>query len=231
MRYTRRITLGLAVLAAALAPAVVHADARAWFQGSIGGSTYSMGDVNDDIGTINTELSGSGFSMDELTNGWNFGGAVGLDLGRGFSFGVAYDRLSGRREVSFPAATLTYDLPGNLYRVFGRYTFRRAAKTQGFLEASVGGVSPAGGISYSVSGVGAFAGDFGGSGLALEGGGGVLWWFAPRLGLTGEAGYRHAAVNKTAVGSVPIQDVHGGDYTIDYSGLFLRAGLTLMGSP
>lgn len=226
MRNLRLARLSIAVLLLAL-PALASAAVRPWISGSIGGSTYTMGDVNDDIGAINVELAGTGLVMDDVKEGFNFGLAFGLDVGSGFAVGVGYDRLTGNTEVGDLSASLEYDLPANLVRGFGRYTFESAGNVKGFLEASLGSVISAGSISLTVTGVGSSSGDLEGSGLALEGGGGVSIQATPMIAFTGMAGYRHASVDQVELDGIRIYDTSGGEYTIDYSGLFLRLGMTV----
>ena len=60
-------------------PTLASAATRPWLSGSIGGSAYAMGDVNDQIGVINSNLAGTGFEMDEITKGLSYGLAFGLD--------------------------------------------------------------------------------------------------------------------------------------------------------
>lgn len=213
------------------APSPSHAAVRPWLSGAIGGSTYAMGDVNDDIGALNSAIAGSGLSMDEITRGLNAGLAFGLDVGNGLSLGVGFDRLAGSSDVGDWSASIEYDMPANLVRAFGRYAFESGSKAQGFLEASLGRVMAAGSATVSVTGVGSESGDLSGSGLALEGGGGVLLWVAPQLALTGAAGFRHAVVGSTEFDGRPIYNASGGDYQLDYSGLFARVGLQVSLAP
>ena len=62
-----------------LAPALANAATRPWLSGSFGFSAYDMGDVNDQIGVINSNLAGTGFEMDEITKGLSYGLAFGLE--------------------------------------------------------------------------------------------------------------------------------------------------------
>jgi len=222
------LTLAFALAAfTAFAPSPSFAAPWPWFQGYFGGSTYAMGDVNDNIGQINATLAGSGLSMEEVTKGFNFGAAFGLDLGTGFSIGVGYDRLMGKSDVGDWSGSITYDLPANLYRALARYAFESGGNTQGFLEASGGGVTSAGGITLAITGAGSQTVHFDGSGAAFEVGGGVQTWVAPQVALLAAAGYRHASIGKITVDGQRIYDANGGDFALDYSGVFLRVGLTV----
>lgn len=208
-------------------PTLASAGVRPWISGAIGGSTYAMGDVNDEVGAINSALAGTGLSMDEVTTGLNFGLAFGLDVGSGFAVGLGYDHLSARTEVGDYSGSIEYDLPANLLRGFGRYSFESAGKVTGFLEASLGRVTSAGSITVSATGYGSQSGDIDGSGVAFEGAGGMSIWATPQFAFTGMAGFRRAEVGEVEVDGMPAYDVSGGDYTIDYSGLFVRLGITV----
>lgn len=208
-------------------PTLASAAVRPWISGAIGGSTYAMGDVNDEVEAINAALAGTGLSMDEVSTGLNFGVAFGMDVGSGFAVGFGYDRLTARTEVGDYSGSIEYDLPANLLRVFGRYSFESAGRTRGFLEASLGRVSSAGSITISATGYGSESGDIDGSGMAFEGAGGMSIWTTPMFALTGMAGYRYASAGDVEVEGTPIYDASGGDYTIDYSGLFARVGITV----
>lgn len=206
-------------------PVATSAAVRPWISGALGGSTYAMGDVNDEIGAVNVSLAGTGLKMNEVTKGFNYGLALGLDVGGGFAVGVGYDRLNARTKVGDFSGSLEYDLPANLVRAFGRYTFESPGMTQGFLEASLGRVSSAASITLTVSGSGSATGDIEGSGLAFEAGGGAEIWTAPQFAFTGMAGYRYASAKDVTVDGTAVYDASGGDYTVDYSGLFARVGI------
>jgi hypothetical protein len=214
-----------------LAPALATAGARPWISGSLGGSMYAMGDVNDYISTINSGLAGSGREMDEITQGLNYGLAFGLDVGSGFSVGLGYDRLNAQTAAGDANGSIEYDFPARVLRGFGRYSFASTGKTQGFLEASLGRITSDGTVSILVSAVGPTNGDLDGSGIALEGAGGLSYWTFPRIGLFGTLGFRSANVDNVEVDGSPIYNTSGDRYAIDYSGVFARLGLTVALAP
>lgn len=215
-----------------LVPTLATAATRPWLSGSIGGSTYAMGDVNDEVALINEALLGTGLEMDEVTKGLNYGLAFGLDLNPTFSIGLGYDRLTGQTEVSDPTGSIEYDLPSNVLRVFGRYSFQSTGKTKGFLEGSLGRVMSDGTGTVTVTGIGSETVDFEGSGLAAEGAGGFAYWTSPKIALTGTLGYRLAKVEDVEADGEPLYSPQGdGRYSIDYSGVFLRLGLTIALAP
>ena len=206
-------------------PTLAMASPRPWLAAGIGGSTYAMGDVNDDIGSINALLAGSGLKMDEITKGLNFGASGGVDLGNGFGVGIGYDRLTANTKISDFSGSIEYDMPANLYRALGRYSFANTGKTRGFLETAIGLVTPAGEVRLIAIGIGSEIGKIEGSGVAFEAGGGGEIWAGPQIALVGGVGYRHAKVSDVKIAGSSVYTASGDAYTIDYSGLFVRAGL------
>lgn len=195
-----------------------------WISGNFGGSFYAMKDVNDDISNINALLAGSGLSMEEITKGPSLGLAIGIDLLNGFGLGIGYDRLPASSDVSDASGSIEYNMPANLVRAFGRYSFSNTGRTRGFVEASVGRITTVGDVSLSVSGSGSDSRDLEGSGLAIEGCLGGEHWATPQFALTGSAGFRRAKSSNVTVGNTPVYSASGDDYTVDYSGLFVRLG-------
>jgi hypothetical protein len=228
----RRI-LQLACFALCLiTPALAAAAPRPWLSGSIGGSAYAMGDVNDQIGVINSNLAGTGLEMDEITKGLNYGLAFGLDVTPAFSVGLGYDRLTGQSDFDNGTESIEYDLPANLLRGFGRYSFQGTGKAKGFLEVSLGRVSSDASASATVVGVPPNDTKLEGSGLAAEGAGGFSYWTSPKIALMGSLGYRFAKAEDIEADGIPLQSPNGnGGFSIDYSGIFVRFGLTLAFAP
>ncbi len=209
-------------------PSISQSAPGPWISGNFGGSLYSMNDVNDDIGNINAQLAGSGLSMEEITKGPSLGVAAGIDLPNGFGFGIGFDRLPASSDVSDASAAIEYNMPANLVRAFGRYSFSNTGQTRGFVEASVGRITTVGDVRVSVLGSGSVSADLEGSGLAIEGCMGGEHWTTPQFALTGSAGFRHAKSSKVTVDNTPIYTASGEDYTVDYSGLFVRLGLKVV---
>lgn len=215
-----------------IAPAWAAAEGvRPWLFGSFGVSQYAMGDVNDDVGQINAALAGSGLSMDEITKGLQYGLAIGFDLSPAISLGLGYDRLTGQSDVSDASGSIEYDLPANLLRGFGRYSFQSTGKAKGFLEASLGRVTSDGAVTGTVVGVGTQTFKYEGSGVAFEGAGGVSYWTSPTIAMFALAGYRSASVEDVELDGQPAYNTSGGRYSIDYSGVFMRLGLTVAFAP
>lgn len=217
----------LVALALLLTPLTAAAGVRPWLSGSIGASMFDMTDVNADISSINAALAGSGLQMDEVGGGMVLGAAFGMDVGNGWSFGLGFDHLAANSEVGDPSGRIEYDLPANLGRILGRYSFASGGKGSGFVELAVGRVRSAGAVNLSVTGVGAVTGNMEGSGSSVEGSFGGTVWTAPQFALHGSVGYRHAVVNDLTVNGTPIFNAAGSRYALDYSGLFVRLGVMI----
>ena len=230
MTYRRTLLLACAALCL-MAPAAATAATRPWVSGWFGGSTYAMDDVNDDIGDINTVLQGSGLEMEEVNRGLTYGLAVGLDLGPCFSVGLGYDRLTGQSDVGNQFFSIEYDLPAYVLRGFGRYSFQSTGKAKGFLEASLGQVKCEGNAMTTVSVVGPPTSSIEGSDLAFEGAGGFSYWTQPQIAVVGVIGYRYANVGDVEANGSRVYNEDGDPYSIDYSGIFVRLGLTLALTP
>ncbi len=221
------VLLLASLLLLALVPATSLAVPRPWISGTVGGSTYTMGDLNDEIDGINSGLAGSGLEMKNVTNGLGFGAAVGVDVIPRLAVGVGYDRLTGKSKISDPTGSIEYDVPANLFRVFGRYTLASMPRANGFLEASLGRITSAAQVKLSIAGGGAVSGDMEGSGVAFETGVGAELRPVPQFGFVASAGYRHATAGDIEIQGQPLTAVNGGAYSLDYSGMFLRAGVTV----
>ena len=198
---------------------------RPWLgvQGAL--STFGMSDVNDDIGAVNAALAGTGLSMDEIHGGWGLGVSMGIEPLGPFSVGFGYDRLFASTDVGDFSGSIEYDLPANLFRAFGQYGFAPAGSSGGYLGAALGVVSEAGSVTLSVTGVGSQSVDLHGSSPLFELYGGGEWWTNGPLALSGSLGYRFAKITEIEANGETVLTASGDKYTIDYSGLFLRAGL------
>ncbi len=145
------------------------AGARAWIGGHLGLSTYSMSDVNDDIGTINAALAGTGLSMDEINGGMTAGGVFGIEFPNGFTIGAGVDRLNASSEVGDASGGIEYDLPANAFRVLGQFAFKGRGRSGAHVGASLGKVSSSASVSVTETGVGSVSTDLEGSGPLFEG--------------------------------------------------------------
>ena len=136
----------------AATPSIVSAaGVRPWLSVHALESTYSMSDVNSDIGNINALIAPSGLRMDEINRGLGLGAAFGLEIPGGFSIGLGYDRLTGSSDVSDPTGSIEYDLPANVFRAFGQYSIRGPGALGAHVGASLGVVSEAGSVTLTIT--------------------------------------------------------------------------------
>jgi hypothetical protein len=208
-------------------PAFAAAPATPWVSAGLSGATYAMTDVNSDISHVNAAIATSGLSMNDVSHGAGFGFAAGADLGNGFSLGLGYDRLSANSKVADASASIEYDMPANAIRAIARYALESHSRSGAFVELALGRVSAAGNVNVSVTGVGSQTGKIEGAGLDFELGLGGQAWLSPQFGLVGSLGYRHAVAGDVSVAGTPVHNPDGSAYTIDYSGLLVRAGISL----
>jgi len=214
------------ILVACLFPAIGQAaDVTPWASGTVAWSTYVMSDVNDDIGAINRALQGSGLSMDEINGGFGFGLAAGAGLPGGLAIGVGYDRLTASSDVGDASGSLEYDFPANAFRFIVEYAFRGQGQVRARVGGAAGLVSEAGEVRVTATGAGSVAGDIDGTGPLFELFAGGDWWGSPNVALTGMVGFRYARATDVEVEGQPIYNASGDRYSVDYSGLLIRAGI------
>src|SRR5215471_4151782 len=127
---------------------------KPWAAASGSWATYSMGDVNDEIGGINAGLSGTGLSMDEIKNGYGFGIALGGDFDSPLSIGAGYDRLFASSDVSDPSGSIKFDFPANTYRAFAEYRFPSGSQFLPHVGVAGGMVAASGSVELAVTGSG-----------------------------------------------------------------------------
>jgi hypothetical protein len=215
----------LLALSIALPSPSVAAGNRPWI-GVLGGlSTYSMSDVNDEIGSINAGLAGTGLKMDNIKDGGQVGAVLGLELPTGLSLGLGYEYLTGSSEVGSANGSLKFDFPAHAYRAFAQYTIKGPGVSGLHVGGSVGMVSSAGKATLLVSAVGTASGDTKGSAPLIEGYLGGDWWASRGFALTGSAGFRYANIDEIKMNDQIVYVTPGNKEALDYTGVFLRAGV------
>ncbi len=193
---------------------------KPWLAGYGSWNTYAMGDVNDQIvGGINSDLAGTGVSMDELKNGFGFGVEGGIDVSQ-FAFGVGYERVSGMTDVTYGGVTVELKAPANAFYALAEYKLPTAGPVGARLGVAGGLLSTSSEYSMSAPGEGSMSIDITGSGPLLKAYLTGEWKASPQFGLLASLGYRYAKVNEPKVDGESITD-----FTIDYSGFVARAGL------
>ena len=81
-------------------------------------------------------------------------------------------------------------------------------------------MSLAGEFGLTETGVGSEKVDLTGSGPLFKAFGTAEWWAGPQIALVGSAGYRYAKVNEPEIQGETLTD-----FEVDYSGVFVRAGV------
>jgi hypothetical protein len=229
MKYGRcvmRAIVLVTAIACLLAPSAARGGGfKPW--GAVNGSwaTYSMGDVNDQIGSINDGLSGSGLSMDEISNGFGFGITLGGDLESPLSIGVGYDRLFAGSDVSDASGSIKFDFPANAYRAFAEYRFPSGSQFLPHVGIAGGMVTASGSVELSATGVGTDKSDVSGSGPMGEFYVGGDFKAASSVSVIGSLGYRYAKIGEFKVAGETATKEDGSKATMDYSGMSARLGL------
>ena len=221
----RSAVLALVAIALLAPSSSQGAGFKPWAAASGSWATYSMKDVNDQIGSINQTLAGSGLSMDEINNGFGFGVAFGGDLNDAVTVGVGYDRLFGSSDVSDASGGIKFDLPANTFRGFGEYRFPSTGQLKPHAGIALGMVSASGTVELSVSGFPTDKSDVEGTGPLAEVYVGGDMWASPQFAIIGAAGYRYAKISEFKVAGETATKEDGSKATMDYSGFNARLGL------
>jgi hypothetical protein len=236
MRPTRTSVAIVAVLVAVVVVSTAQgaSSVRPWLAGHGSWSTYSMQDVNRDIGgfidEVNAELPWDVLSMDEVHNGFGFGLDAGVDLGK-VSFGAGYERLLASTTSAvdlllplegFPTIELGYKVPATAFRALAEYRLPTHGPLGARLGIAGGIVSVVGEASVTVSVSNLRLPIYTGKGPLFEAYGCGEWWAAPRFAVSASLGYRYAKVNEPKVDGVKATG-----FSVDYSGVLVRVGFKL----
>lgn len=187
-----------------------------------------MTDVNDNIDEINGLISPFfATKLGGIQDGGIFGAGFGLAFASGARVGLAYQRLTASRRASDPFDVLSYDIPANDFRATGSYVFESGRSLKGLLGGAIGFASVAGNVSLSILGFQPASTRVTGTGPSVEVFGGGEYEVAPWLGMTMKAGFHYARIREVRGNGAVVQNQGGGNFTIDYSGVFARAGLEI----
>jgi hypothetical protein len=219
--------LGLLLATALVAPCTAEEPEHIpWLTLDIGGASYAMDDLNEEIGYLNAGLAEYGLVMDEVNSGVTYGIGLGWDVGQA-SMGFGYERLTGRTEVGDWSGSIEYKVPANVFRAFARFNIKTTSKVEPYVEGSLGILKPAGQVKITITDEGSESGSFEGSGAALAGAFGLHVWATPKFAIGGSLGYRRAEIGDLKVAGRTVRDMRGGEYTLNYSGVFARVEMQL----
>jgi len=226
------MTLAAAALCVGATPARPAPGGGIWLEGLGSLNSYAMHDVNnDDVAGLNRSFNELGLSFDKIESGTGLGVAVGVDLSR-VGFGLGYERLGAATKSGVPLDVLVagyetplivdYKLPATALRGIVEFVIPTRGTAGARVGVAGGLVSMKGSISASVSSMSLLSLDYSGKGPLFEVYGSGQWWAAPRVALTGSAGYRYAVVSEPKIEGVKVPG-----FSVDYSGFLVRAGVRL----
>lgn len=223
MRAFSMFLVAVALSIPATAPAVTL---KPWigFDGSMG--KYSMGDMNQELETLNTDLIGTRLRLWPIGGGPGCGVSAGVDVGRSYSLGIGYDRVFASSGVDDYLAYFKSRLPANAFRGAVEYAFPRKGPLGAHLGAAAGRLLVTGQFA------GNSALDVRGSAPLYEVYLGGDWWGQPRCGLFATVGYRSARVKAVKINNHVALNPDSSSFRLDYSGTLLRLGLKIpLGAP
>jgi len=178
----------------------------------------TMTDMNREIGRLNAEFGGTALRLWEIKSGPSVGLSAGLDLGRGFSLGIGYDRLFSASGAEDPLHYLRFRFPANAVKAIAEYAFPTKGNLGARLGVAGGKVMENGAIVFPLEEA------VTGTGPLFETWLGVDWLAQPRCALSLQVGYRSARIAKVKIGGVRAVNPDGSDFTLDYSGMMARLG-------
>ena len=218
--HTMRKIAIVCLLALAVPASAMALPLKPWVGVSGGINTYEMGDVNSQIGDINLS------TLDEIGNGFAFGVHAGMAISPLITVGAGYEFLTAGSSTSALANEYDFNLPAHTFR--GGLELR--APTPGPLKlgvgAAVGRVSAAGDVLQLVAGLPS-VGQVSGSGPMFEGYAVADLWFTPIMALSPSIGYRRAKISEIQYDGTTVTNPDGSDYSLDYSGYFMRLSLKI----
>ncbi|HET9251317.1 MAG TPA: outer membrane beta-barrel protein [Candidatus Eisenbacteria bacterium] len=221
-------TFALIAMAAALllaAPAPSHAETRFGIAGFAGYNSHSMEDANELIDEVNDGLAGTGFSMDEITSSWGFGGGLRIrPSGDKLMIALDYEKLNAGSELEVFGGSFEIETPADAFTGTLLYLFPSSSRARIGVGAGVGYYSGDGEIGADSAGVG-FEIDVEGSGFGFHGLAALDYGISPVVHLEGSAGYRFAETSDLEVGGQTAYNLQGEEATLDWSGFMSRVGL------
>lgn len=223
VRLSHAVLLGtLLILYSTTARAQDSETTTPWLAVSYGGGSYAMSDANIDI---REEESQRGYPFDEISSGMGFDVGVGMDVGNFFRLGVHFQRMQADTSVSDGTETLEYRYPASAIYM-GLAAMRPAGSRMKYgLELAVGLTLSGAEKETTGAGLGDERKDLGGTGPYFASRAVFDMKLTSLLSLTTGIGYRYAATNEMSEDGVPIKDIDGKSFSIDYSGFEAQAGI------
>ena len=227
-----RIAVGtVAVLVAAglVAPSPGRAEGEFGVAFLSGFQTYAQGDLNDElVAPINVVLAGTGYKMDDVSNGIGFGGGLRWrSTTSPITVAVDYERLNGSSKLSVPGGDFEIKAPANAFTATVYYYFPSASRARFGFGAGGGFYSSAGNVrAYDSGTMTEDSEDLKGSGVGFHGVGAADVTLSTVTHLDVSIGYRYAKTTDIMVAGVKVLNSDGSDSKLDWSGLATRVGLS-----
>ncbi len=229
---TRSPGLVLGTLAVLLLPALSLAAPPRWaLTGFASANSYAMSDINEHISVLNFISSWAGYgTMDEINTGPSFGGGVRATFNDQAWVELDYERLLASSEFNASFGRLKLDVPSHGILASAGYLF-----PGGRLRFGVGGglgYYTASGSSIEVSGTafdvtGSVKADISATGIGAHAFGLLDAALSDPLHAELLLGYRYAPTGDVEVAAADLGSASLEGYSLDWSGVVLRAGLAL----
>lgn len=190
-----------------------------------------MSDVNNEIMAINNATIGTGIArMNEVNNGFGYGGGIRGVFEDRFFLAVDYERLTSSSEPNVSGLKLKYDLPSHAIVASAAYLFPGRGNLRFGLGGGLG-YYRAGGAAISLDATEAgipaqVQGDVEASGVGGHAVGILDMALAPAVHLEAMSGFRFANTGDVKLKVSGSPDVTIDGYSLDWSGLIARAGLS-----
>lgn len=222
MTLTQVLIALAALLLTAAAPA--HAEMRVGVAVFGGYNSHAMDDANELIEDVNDGLVGSGYSMDEISSSWGFGGGVRLrPSGDKLMIALDYEKLNAGSELEVFGSSFEIEAPADAFTGTLFYLFPSSSRARVGLGAGIGYYMGEGEIGADSAGVGIEI-DAEGSGIGFHGLAAVDYGISPVVHLEAMAGYRYAKTSDLEVGGQTAFNQAGEEATLDWSGVMSRVG-------
>ncbi|HEX7078222.1 MAG TPA: hypothetical protein VF363_07370 [Candidatus Eisenbacteria bacterium] len=217
------------VAAALLTPGPARAAGEFGVAFLTGFNTYAQSDLNDElVAPINVLLSGTGYKMDDVSNGIGFGGGLRWrSTTSPITVAVDYERLNGNSKLSVPGGEFEVKAPANAFTATVYYFFPSASRARFGFGAGGGLYSSAGSLrTYDSTTLQEETEDMKGTGVGFHGVGAADVTLSSVSHLDVSVGYRYAKTTDVKVAGTKVQNSDGSDSKLDWSGLVTRVGLS-----
>ncbi len=190
-----------------------------------GFSLFNPDDVNDALDRFNEEAGGP--FLDHIGSGSEFGFSAGYSLNDELGLGLGYARLLSSSGFEWHGYLFEYDLPADLIEMFLDYLPANDQNFEVGAGTSMGVIRSAAALRSEDPVNGNLEVPFSGVGFLFSGYILVDAALSSKWSLYGQAGFRHAIINKLKVDGETVLNPDSLDNKLrfNYSGPFLRVGV------